>query len=181
MCGGRGTRLGMGEKPLVEVGGEPMVDRVLAAISPVANTVHAAPSPHTPETRAHLDGRVPIVETPGEGYVSDLSVALSRVQRPVLTVTADLPLVRTTDVRAALEGYENGSLTVCVPVERKRELGVSVGTRSEHDGRQVAPTGLNVVGEGEDSVRVLDRVGLAVNVNTSADLEVASSVISERF
>ncbi|MDL5361665.1 NTP transferase domain-containing protein [Halalkalicoccus sp. NIPERK01] len=173
MCGGRGTRLGMGEKPLVEVGGEPMVDRVIAAVSPVADAVHAAPSPHTPETRAHLDGRVPVVETPGEGYVDDLSHALARVGRPVLTVTADLPLLTPADVRLALDAHGPGSLTVCVPVERKRELGVSVDRSFEHEGQRVAPTGVNVVGEGPESIRTLDRIGLAVNVNRSRDLQVA--------
>lgn len=173
MCGGRGTRLGMGEKPLVKVGGKAMVDRVIEAVSPVAGTVHAAPSPHTPETRTHLDGRVPVVETLGAGYVDDLSHALARVGRPVLTVTADLPLLTPADVRLALDAYESGSLTVCVPVERKRELGVSVDTGFDHGGRRVAPTGLNVVNEGPESIRTLDRIGLAVNVNRSRDLQVS--------
>ncbi|MFC6904722.1 NTP transferase domain-containing protein [Halalkalicoccus tibetensis] len=181
MCGGRGTRLGMGEKPLVEAGGRAMVDRVLSAVAPAVEDVYAAPSPHTPETRAHLEGRVPIVETPGEGYVADLSYALERVGRPVLTVTADLPCLRSADIRAALGAWEAGSLTACVPVERKRELGVSVDTSFEHDGREVAPTGLNVVGEGSDQVWVSERTGLAVNVNRLRDLEVASIVTSERF
>lgn len=181
MCGGRGTRLGMGEKPLVEVGGTPMVDRVLDAVSPVVETVHAAPSTHTPETRAHLAGRVPIIETPGSGYVEDLSRALNALDPPVVTLTADLPCLLPGDVRAALDGYDGGSRTVCVPVERKRTLGVSVGTRFEHDGRALAPTGMNVVGEGAEAVRTVDRVGLAINVNEPADLAVAERVASERF
>lgn len=181
MCGGRGTRLEMGEKPLVEVRGTPMIDRVLSALSPVADTIYGVPSAHTPETRTHLDGRVPIIDTGGNGYVEDLSHALSRVERPVLTVTADLPLLRPADVRAALDTYERGSLTVCVPVERKRALGVSVDTHFEHEGKWVAPTGLNVVGEGEEAICVLDRVGLAINVNRSRDLELTSSISSKRF
>lgn len=181
MCGGRGTRLAAGEKPLVAVGGVPMIDRVLDALSPVADTVYAVPSPRTPETRAHLAGRVPIVDTPGAGYVKDLSRALSRIQTPVLTATADLPLLQPADVRAALAAHDGGSMTACVPVARKRELGVSVDTKFEHGGECVAPSGLNVVGEGRESVWVTDRVGLAVNVNRSHDLQVASVVISERF
>ncbi|WP_122089685.1 NTP transferase domain-containing protein [Halalkalicoccus subterraneus] len=181
MCGGRGTRLGMGEKPLVEVGGTPMVDRVLDAVAPVVGTVHAAPSTHTPQTRARLAGRVPIIETSGAGYVEDLSQALSAIDPPVVTLTADLPCLLPADVRAALDGYKRGSRTVCVPVERKRALGVSVGTRFEREGRALAPTGVNVVGEGEESVQRVDRVGLAINVNEPADLAVAERVASERF
>lgn len=184
MCGGRGTRLGRGEKPLVRVGEKPMVDRVLDAVSSVAGTVYAVPSPHTPETRDHLAGRVPIVDAEGKGYVEDLTDALARVERPVLTVTADLPLLNSADVRAALEAHEGigeGSLTVCVPVERKRELGVSVGTSFCHEGKRVVPTGLNVVGKLGERVWVTDHLGLAVNVNRSRDLQVASVVSSERF
>jgi adenosylcobinamide-phosphate guanylyltransferase len=181
MCGGRGTRLAHGEKPLVEVGGKAMIDRVIDAVSPVVDTIYAVPSSHTPETRTHLASRVPIIDTEGEGYVEDLTQALSRVERPVLTVTADLPLLQTADVRAALAAYSGGSLTVCVPVARKRALGVSVGTRFDYEGEQVAPTGLNVVDEGGERVWVTDRVGLAVNVNRSGDLQVASVVSSERF
>lgn len=181
MCGGRGTRLSRGEKPLVEVRGTAMIDRVLDAISPVVNTVYAVPSSHTPETRAHLDGRVPIIETPGMGYVEDLSAVLDTVKTPILTVTADLPLLQPADVRTAVEVHGNGSLTVCVPVERKHALGVSVETSFDHEGKQVAPTGLNVVGDGSEEICVLNRVGFAVNVNRCRDLWVSNIVTSELF
>jgi adenosylcobinamide-phosphate guanylyltransferase len=181
MCGGRGTRLGRGEKPLVEIDGKPMIDRVLDAVSPVVDTVYAVPSIHTPETRVHLDGRVPIIDTCGTGYVEDLSVALDSVELPVLTVTADLPLLQPADVRAVLEAYHEGSLTVCVPVARKRALGASVDTSLNHEAKRVAPTGLNVVGEGKESVWVTNRLGCTLNVNRARDLSVVSTVSSERF
>ena len=86
MCGGRGTRLNRGEKPLVEVGGDPMVDRVLAALEGSrVDRVHAVTSPYVPETAAHLDGRVPCIEAAGEGYVADLAEALGAVDGPVLS------------------------------------------------------------------------------------------------
>jgi len=64
------------------------------------------------------------------------------------------------------------SLAVCVPAALKRTLGVSVDTAFEHGGREVAPTGLNVVGDGE-RVAVSTDAALAVNVNRPADLAVA--------
>jgi adenosylcobinamide-phosphate guanylyltransferase len=44
------------EKPLVRVGDEPMVDRVIRALrrSDAVGTIHAVASPHTPETIDHL-------------------------------------------------------------------------------------------------------------------------------
>jgi adenosylcobinamide-phosphate guanylyltransferase len=221
MCGGRGTRLGGDtEKPLVGVGGRPMVDRVCSAfLDGRVGAVHCAVSPHTPETRAHLADRpdVSVIETPGEGYVADLGDALERVGTPVVTAASDLPLLTPEAVGTALDAAGAGgaedaggaddagggshaaddaggvddadavSVTVCVLVELKRELGVSVDTATDHAGRRVAPTGLNVVGdrrpesEGDDGeaerTLVVDDERLAVNVNRPRDLRIADHLL----
>lgn len=178
MCGGRGTRLELEtEKPLVAIGGRAMVDRVLGALAESGvERVYAVVSPNAPETRAHLEGRVPTIETPGEGYVADLGPALEAVGRPVLTVAADLPLLRGEAIDGVL-AYGK-STTVCVPAALKRELGVSVDTTFEHEGRELAPTGLNVVGEGDDRIEVSEDVRLAVNVNRARDAQVAERILS---
>jgi adenosylcobinamide-phosphate guanylyltransferase len=175
MCGGRGTRLSAdAEKPLFRVGGVPMVDRVVGALRDSAvEGIFAATSPNAPETRSHLD--VPCIETPGEGYVADLDAALAddRLSRPALTVAADLPLLDGEIVDRVLGEYDRGSLTVLVPASLKRGLGVSDDTTFEDGDREVAPTGVNVVGDGpEDAWLTRDR-RVAVNVNTLADARVA--------
>jgi adenosylcobinamide-phosphate guanylyltransferase len=185
MCGGEGRRLAATldravEKPLYEVGGTPMVDRVLAALDGSGvDAVHAVVSPAAPATRDRLSGRVPLVETPGEGYVADLDAALRTVGAPALTVAADLPLLTADAVDAALEATERqapGALTVCVPAALKRDLGVGVDTTfhtddvdatfhtddvdatltgpaapDELDDLELAPTGLNVATAETDS------------------------------
>ena len=121
MCGGRGTRLdATREKPLVEVGGRPLVDRVIAAAGDAdrVDRVVAVVSPHTPQTAGALTGtdevgepnesqalrvidtnvtragtELTVIRTPGEGYVTDLTAALDWVGRPVVTLAADLPLL----------------------------------------------------------------------------------------
>lgn len=175
MCGGLGTRLDSDvEKPLVEVGGAAMVDRVIAALvaSPVEE-VFAVTSPQAPATADHVD--VPTVEAPGDGYVADLRAALadSRLDEPVLTGAADLPLLDSAIVADVLDRWEEGSLTVAVPLEIKRELGVSAESTFDHDGRAVAPSGLNVVGDEPERVIVRDDERLTVNVNRRDDLAVA--------
>ena len=177
MAGGAGTRLDRGEKPLFEIAGKPMVDRVLDALeASTVETVYAVTSPQTPETTSHLEGRVPIIETAGEGYVADLSAALDRVSRPVLTVVADLPLVAAENVDRAIDAYDGGAVTVCVPAALKRQLGVSVDTTRTHAGRELAPTGLNVVGERDDeTIHVSHDARLAVNVNRPDDAAVATA------
>ncbi|MEF8827842.1 MAG: NTP transferase domain-containing protein [Haloarcula sp.] len=175
MCGGRGTRLDTGtEKPLFRIGGVPMVDRVVGALEDSSvERIIAVTSPNAPDTRSHLD--VPCIETPGEGYVADLDRALAdeRLSRPVLTVAADLPLLDGEIVDRVLGRHGGGSLTVLVPAPLKRGLGVSDDTTFEDGGREVAPTGLNVVGDGPDGAWLTRDRRVAVNVNTLADARVA--------
>ena len=183
MCGGRGTRLDAPvEKPRYEVAGRPMVDRVCdALVAGPVDRVTAAVSPHTPTTAAALRDRpdVSVVETPGEGYVADLDAALAAADlaRPVLTCVADLPLLTAALVETVLATHADrpaDSLTVAVPAELKHDLGVSVDTTFTHEGRELAPAGLNVVGDDEGSVLVLAAERLAVNVNRPADAAVAT-------
>ena len=179
MCGGRGTRLDSdAEKPLFRVGDVPMVDRVFDALDESGvDTAYAVTSPAAPETRAHLDA--PCIETPGEGYVADLDAALSddRLSTPVLTVAADLPLLDGAVLDTVLDAHDGGSLSVLVPAARKRELGVSDDTTFTRAGREVAPTGVNVVGVTGDDAWLTDDVRVAVNVNTLADARVAERLL----
>lgn len=178
MAGGEGRRLDRGEKPLVAVGGEAMVDRVLAALRESAvDRVVVATSPSTPETAAHVD--VPTVETPGEGYVADLGVALERVDRPALTVVADLPLLTGAVVDRVLERAGGETTAVCVPEALVERLGASVDLVVERDGDPVVPAGINVVGpEDADREVVVDEPRLAVNVNRPEDLALAERLLA---
>ncbi|WP_336003298.1 NTP transferase domain-containing protein [Halorientalis halophila] len=180
MCGGRGTRLDAPvEKPLYEIAGRPMVDRVHDALAGSSiDSVVAATSPHAPATAAHLRERgAAVVETPGEGYVADLDDTLSTVEQPAVTCAADLPLLAPESVDAALAAYRSRSapsLTVAVSAALKRRLGVSADTTFEENDRELAPSGLNVVGEGADGdVWVSEDARLAVNVNRLSDAAVA--------
>jgi adenosylcobinamide-phosphate guanylyltransferase len=178
LCGGRGTRLDAAvEKPLFEVGGVPMIDRVLAALDGSrVGEVYPVVSPHAPATREHLADR-PRIDAHGEGYVADLEFALAddRVAVPVLTVAADLPLLEPDAVDAVLDAHDAGSLAVYVPASLKRALGTSVDSTFERDGRELAATGANVVGDGRDETYVVEDRRLAVNVNRRRDAAVAEA------
>jgi len=174
MCGGRGTRLDSdAEKPLFEVAGRSMVDRVRDALADSrVDTVHAVVSPHAPGTHDHLDGDIPLIETPGEGYVADLGVALDAVETPVLTVAADLPLLDGDAVDAVLDAAE-GSTSVRVPAVLKDALGAS----TDSDAAWV-PTGVNIVGDDEDAVFRTWDARLAVNVNRRSDAALAERLLA---
>ncbi|OVE85474.1 NTP transferase domain-containing protein [Natronolimnobius baerhuensis] len=194
MCGGDGTRLESAhEKPLHPIDGTPMIERVLAALEAShIETSYAAVSPNAPETRTHLesiadgsDVSIHSLETPGDGYVSDLLALLERdeIEPPVLTVAADLPLLEGASIDRVLESHacksRERSLTVCVPVALKHRLGVSVETRLE-EAPHLAPTGLNVVGAGErtDILRSYDP-RVAINVNRREDSHRATDLLKD--
>ncbi|WP_430505261.1 NTP transferase domain-containing protein [Haloparvum sp. PAK95] len=189
LCGGEGSRLGGDvEKPLVEVAGEPMIDRVLDGLRTAdrVGRIHAVTSPKAPETHAHLlenrvagEDELVVHEGAGGGYVADLNDALERTGTPALTVAADLPLLSGEAVDLAVERAAGESLSVCVPRTLKQELGVSADTTFDHDGTTVAPTGMNVVGSEADRVHVVDSKALAVNVNRPGDLAVARALAGD--
>ncbi|EMA61122.1 GTP--adenosylcobinamide-phosphate guanylyltransferase [Halorubrum lipolyticum] len=198
MCGGRGTRLGgETEKPLREVAGRPMVDRVLDALAESrVEATHAVVSPHATRTRERLAERaserpsLSVVDAPGNGYVADLRYAMDAADAdggPLLTAAADLPLLNGAAVDAVLDAARaaaGDSLTVCVPAARKRELGVSADATTEIDGREVVPAGINVVGRSGESerddggaVHLTDDARVAVNVNYPSDVRIAERLL----
>jgi adenosylcobinamide-phosphate guanylyltransferase len=138
--------------------------------------VHAVGSPDTPATRDHWEG--PYLDAPGDGYVADLQYALERVDTPVLTVATDLPLLDVDAVDAVLDAHDGGSLTVAVAAALKRRLGVSTETTTTVEGREVAPTGLNVVDpDDHGDTHLTYDVRLAVNVNRPSDATVAEELL----
>lgn len=174
MAGGRGSRLGAGEKPLVEFGGRPMIGRVLDAVTDSAvDRVYAVTSPDTPATASWVD--VPLIETPGNGYVADLSTALDddRITKPVVSVAADLPLLSGSSIDAVLAAHEGGSLAAAVPAGRVRALGYRVETTFRVDGVTVQPAGVNIVAEAGDATWLSRDPAFAANVNRLEDLVAA--------
>ncbi|WP_181685060.1 NTP transferase domain-containing protein [Halorhabdus salina] len=183
MCGGRGTRLELEpEKPLVEIVGRPLVDRVANALETSSvDQTYAVTSPNAPRTREHI--ALPTIDTPGDGYVADLQYALNRVERPVLTVAADLPLLSGETVDSILDSHEGNSMTACVPAALKRRLGASIDTTIAADASDLVPSGLNVIAASDRDRRVVfEKPRLAVNVNHARDAQVAAALLrSEVF
>ncbi|MDY6817374.1 MAG: NTP transferase domain-containing protein [Halobacteriales archaeon] len=182
MCGGRGTRLEADvEKPLFTVDDVPMIDRIRRALadSPIENS-YAVVSPNAPQTRDHVAAFLPTIETAGDGYVDDLQTALAheKIDPPVLTTAADLPLLDGDAIDQLLAAHSGGSLTACVPASLKRQLGLCPESTFDHDGRMVVPAGINIVDPGgEDSVYLTHDVRFAVNVNRRFDATVAEDLL----
>ena len=187
MCGGRGARLGEGEKPLAPVAGRSMVDCALDALAASrVETAYAAVSPHTPRTRERLVARrseatadpdagsvdLRVLDTPGDGYVADLRTALAAgPDQPTLTLAVDLPLLdgpAVDDVLDAHAAADADALSVRVPAARKRELGASADAAARYDDADGG--GVNDAdGGGAGDETTADRVPAGVNVVGALD------------
>lgn len=134
MAGGRGSRMALSqEKPLLEVGGKPMIEHVINALinaKRIDKTIVVV-SRHTPKTTKLIKRfSVKILETPGEDYVSDMEYAVKKLKlKTVLTISADLPLITGEVIDSIIERYmrcNKPALTVAVPMETKERLGLGV-------------------------------------------------------
>jgi molybdopterin-guanine dinucleotide biosynthesis protein A len=115
LAGGGGSRLGGVLKPAIRIGGERMLDRVLAALTDADPIVVVAP-----ETLNVPSGVVRIMEDPpGGGPVAAISAALQvqpLASRDFVAIMAgDMPLLRAPDViriASAVKPRDDGALYV---------------------------------------------------------------------
>jgi adenosylcobinamide-phosphate guanylyltransferase len=191
MGGGEGIRLGLGEKPLVTVGGRPMLSSVIEAFEHAGHEVIVVLTPRTPYTanwcRVH---RVPHLMTGGTGYVEDLVEAVNEVeeQKPLFTSVSDLPCLRTSTLRQIQALYHASAKPACstwVPRRLLQEKGISCSYVESVDGVDAVPAGVNILlgkriqEEQEENRFVLPLIDLALHVNTRTDLAIARTLCRE--
>lgn len=102
VAGGYSTRFGLAEKPLVEVGGEPMLVRVVRALDPVVDDLvidcradQIAPF-ETALADVAIDPTYAVDDDPDRGPIAGLATGLEAVQDPeTVVVSCDRPGVTT--------------------------------------------------------------------------------------
>ena len=121
MAGGAGTRLRLGEKPLVTIGGRPMISLVLSVFEKTGNDIVIVTSQETPFTMnwARANG-FECIRASGHGYIPDLREAVKTIEEtgPLFTCVADLPCLSTghiNQIRAAYESSGKEALSTWVP------------------------------------------------------------------
>jgi molybdopterin-guanine dinucleotide biosynthesis protein A len=122
LAGGRGRRLGGPAKPAMEVGGRPMLQRVLAATAAARVRVVVGP----PELGALVPAGVSVVreEPPGGGPVAALAAGLVTVPPNVarlVLLAADLPLLTPAAVRRLVDAIGPGDGAVYVDGAARRQ------------------------------------------------------------
>lgn len=195
MAGGKAMRMNAKtEKPLLEVGGKPMIEHVVQALkqSKIVDRMIVAVSTSTPQTARKARAlNIEVLETPGEGYISDMKYAIKKLGlHDVLTVSADLPFITSEIVDQAVEKYRSQgkpSLAIMTPLDVYERLGLKPEYVFEVDERSLVPIGVNIIDgtriderELEQAILVTESEELALNVNTPNELEAARGRFKKR-
>lgn len=197
MAGGRGTRLGMGEKPCVQLLGHPLISYVIDALEKAENIdqVYVAVSHATPDTETYIlnkyQGQVKVIKTAGGDYVGDMVCAVENagIKEPVMIIMSDLALITPELIDKIIDEYRKcgkPALSVHVPISVCKKLGIRPDTVFHRDGNLIVPTGVNILDgkyirqEQDDYNLIMDNPELALNINTPDDLERCKNKLLEK-
>ncbi|MCD5425969.1 MAG: NTP transferase domain-containing protein [Methanosarcinaceae archaeon] len=186
MAGGRGTRLDMDEKPIINLCGKPLICYVIDALkkATLIKNIIVAVSPFTPKTASFISeyyNDVKITMTSGENFVGDMinAVENSGVKGKVMIIMSDLPLITSELIDFIINKYElcgKPALSVHVPISICKKLNVRPGTVFHKNGELIVPIGINILDglnineEQADYNLVLEREEIAINVNTHYEI-----------
>lgn len=189
MAGGRGERLKTGEeKPLLKLCGKPMIQYVIEALRNARNIgkIIVVTSRYTRKTaRKMRTFPIEVLEAPGGGYIADVHYVIKKLklEGPVIIVSADLPLINSAIINRVVERFKRcgkPALSVMVPHELCKRMGLSSDLVLKADGNLLVPAGINILtsemidrDEIAEEKMVLNKEEVAVNVNTANDLRIA--------
>jgi len=182
MAGGAGTRLNLGEKPLVLISGRPMIAYVIGAFELAGCEPVIAVSHKTPMTLNWCRARnIAFCKTAGTGFVDDMieAVGFLEEENPLFISVSDIPFINAEIIRSIARAYECGgrdALSTWVPADLVPPTRGGMPCHEVIGGIDACPAGVNILrGDRIDEVQdelvlLLDEPSLALNVNTRADL-----------
>jgi adenosylcobinamide-phosphate guanylyltransferase len=195
MAGGMGTRLEVPEeKPLFKLHDKPLIKYVIDNLksSRLIDEIVIAVSPNTRKTTEYLkslNDDFIILDTSGEDYLKDLSYILDYFEKKskediLLFINADLPFISTETIDYVINYYlanDKDALSVIVPVEVFERLGL----KYSYEFNGCVPSGLNILRSEniiqDETQLVLEKVELALNINTIPDSEIAEKLYSKYY
>jgi adenosylcobinamide-phosphate guanylyltransferase len=203
MCGGRGTRMNAvieTEKPMLKLRGVTMVERVLRALVGFRQfeKIVAISSLNTPKTTVFLrnhyyssSGLIDVVETKGISYSKDLSIVVHKFEPSrVFVVSADLPLLNPKIVQdIAVRSMPNFP---CVSVVLEKlfveRIGIEPSIRIIIGKKEYSHSGITILDSSkvnrdrilEEHYIVMNKKELAVNVNSTRELEMAEAMLEDK-
>jgi len=192
MAGGSGSRLNLGEKPLISICGRPMIAYVIDAFRAGGFDPVVAASPKTPMTmnwcRAH---GIAFCKADGRGYIEDMIIAVETLdeQHPLFVCVSDIPCITAKSIRQIADSYHISGKDACstwVPAVLVHSCRGSISYREQVNGIEACPAGVNIlrgdlISQLQEELQVLlSEPGLALNVNTQVDLARAEYFIKRQ-
>jgi len=190
MAGGRGTRLNLGEKPLANLLGKPLIDYVVSALEDSSiERLFVAVTENVPRTREWAEERgLQAIETPARGFVADMvwGVQEAGLTEAVMVIMADLPLLNPDLIDDIIETYEDRpepALSTHTPLHLHSRLGRRPDSLFNYRGQLIVPSGINILDssriteEQDDFHLIMERMELAVNVNLIEDLKLCEKIM----
>ena len=189
MAGGKGTRMqGEQEKLLLEYK-KPLILHVIDALknSHCFEKIIAVTSPNSPQTYKILtENNIPIIETVGENFVTDLNFVLKKFNDYVFVTSGDLPLLDENIVKEIVSASNPKKIWTSVVTTKSFQSSLNLEpeclislNEEEH-----VHTGISVVNATEiknfDSVEedylIINDKRVCLNVNTKTDFELLGSL-----
>lgn len=193
MAGGKGKRFSSGvEKPLAPFFGKPLLEWVVRAVQSASKVsdFYVVTSLNTPKTEEKcLREGLRVIRTDGRGYHQDLKQAIIKgeLYHAVLTVSSDLPALTGSFLDKIISIYEScgkSALTVLVPIERCKEVGLSTPSLYKYKGVTYAVSGVNVLDgakiferEMDEETIILEDIEAVININSYEDLKNAEKYL----
>ncbi len=191
MCGGRGSRMGGREKPIIEVLGKPLISYALNAIQGCSaiESIDFVTSTYTPLTTKYLKemGYEPFIAR-GAGFLNDLSEYLSSRQKATyLIVSCDIPTLKPHHIQTALDmsqKHQEEYIVYVLPYDIVKSLS-KTPTVIKHAGVEYQPAGLRLFRRNSEGppdfstpkFLVLRFRELGININTLEDIPIAEAYL----
>jgi len=184
MAGGKGTRMETEQEKLLLKYKKPVILHVIDALreSKCFSKIIAITSKNSPQTKQFLEqNQIETIETPGNGYVSDLNRVLSSLDEPVLVTSGDLPFLDGQIIKNIVETHnpENIWTSIIVTKGFLDSLHLKSDIHVSHEGQDCFFSGISLVNAKQikslenvkETYQILDDKRVAFNLNTKQDYE----------
>lgn len=202
MCGGEGNRMKRyykTEKPLLKIKGKKIIEYIIEALikSDCFDKIGACTSQNSIRTRKFLqqynhkhDIHIQIIEGNGNGYSSDLSFIIKKFFNSIIfIISADLPLLSQIDIREILSkcDFKKTCNTIIFNKKISDQIGIKPSIVFKYRKKNYCYSGIAIFNLKKEenynsklikeSFVILNRIGIAVNVNEKKDLHIARYLI----
>jgi adenosylcobinamide-phosphate guanylyltransferase len=181
MAGGSGSRLNLGEKPLILIGGRPMISYVIDAFMSAGFEPVVAVSNRTPMTMNWCRAQgIAACRSDGSGYVEDMVSAVRALDErsPLFICVSDVPCITPEIICRVAEAYCSSGKDGCsvwIPSGLVQSCRGGMPYRKKVRGVEACPAGINIlrgdrIDQSQDELEFLvNEPALALNVNTRED------------